>query len=218
MATFAVSLCLLSKGGLKVDWGVGSYIICWWLNTSIFTKRKDKSISENRTLGCLFPSLSHFKKSEPLMRHSRGLLFYILHFTSTTFVRSWLLMPCPVLIHTSRLINYSIYPLIRHSDRVNNCFLGVLWVAACYQARNNAQELRLKQCDFPRLVDFRSNKHLVGISYGGFLIHLVDGIFSLNTSLAELNISEVWTGVPLFKKNRSIKWYYSYHIHMTAFT
>lgn len=83
--------------------------------------------------------------------------------------------------------------------------LLALWGAARYQARNNAQELTLKQCDFPRLVDFRSNKHLVGISYGGFLIYLVDGIFSLNTSLAGLNISEVWTGVPLFKKSRNIK-------------
>lgn len=36
-------------------------------------------------------------------------------------------------------------------------------------------------------------------------MYLVDGIFSLNTSLAGLNISEVWTGVPLFKKNRNIK-------------
>lgn len=38
-----------------------------------------------------------------------------------------LLMLCSGLIHTSVLINYSVYPLIRCSDRVNKYFLGLVW-------------------------------------------------------------------------------------------
>ena len=44
-------------------------------------------------------------------------------------------------------------------------------------------------------------------------MYLVDRIFSLNTLLGGLNMSEVWTGMPLFlKKNRNIpKWLFPSH-------
>lgn len=65
-----------------------------------------------------------------------------------------------VLIHTALLINYSIYPLIRCSDRVNNCF-AVLWSVARYQASSNSQWISLARCCFCRLVDLQGSKYLV---------------------------------------------------------
>lgn len=154
----------------KVDWQrTEEWVPRPFAGSSTQHPDQEERLKDGREQGVrpvYFPPRPSFKKSVPLMRYSRKLLFYI--FPSTTFVRGWLLMPCPVLIHTSQLINYSVYPLIRRSDRVSPCFWGFLWGAARYQARKNAQELTLKQCDFPRLVDFRSNKHLVGISYGDF--------------------------------------------------
>lgn len=87
-----------------------------------------------------------------------GLPFYIL--CRLPFVSGSLLMLYSVLIHTALLINYSIYPLIRCSDRVNNCF-AVLWSVACYQPSSNSQWISLARCCFHRLVDLQGSKHLV---------------------------------------------------------
>lgn len=84
--------------------------------------------------------------------------FYVL--CQLPFVSGSLLMLYSVLIHTALLINYSTYPLIRCSDRVNNCF-AVLWSVVHYQASSNSQWIRLARCCFHRLVDFQGSKHLV---------------------------------------------------------
>lgn len=115
---------------MKLDSGVVPITFCWWFN---HYQEKSLKNAENRTLClCGFVSLvfsgvvflSVFKKCMSLMRYGCRLPFYIL--CQLPFVSSSLLMLYSVLIHTSLLINYSIYPLIRYSDRVNNCF-AVLW-------------------------------------------------------------------------------------------
>lgn len=98
-----------------------------------------------------------FKKCMSLMRYACRLLFYIL--CRLPFVSASLLMLYSVLIHTSLLINYSIYPLIRYPDRVNNCF-AVLWDVALYQASSNSQWISLAPRCFRRLVDIQGSKHL----------------------------------------------------------
>lgn len=106
--------------------------------------------------GVVFSSV--FKKCMSLMRYGCRLPFYIL--CRLPFVSGSLLMLYSVLIHTSLLINYSVYPLIRYSDRVNNCF-AVLWDVAHYQASSNSRWISLAWCCFPRLVDVQGSKHLV---------------------------------------------------------
>lgn len=92
------------------------------------------------------------------MRYCRRLSFYIL--CRLPFVSGSLLMLYSVLIHTSLLINYGVYPLIRYSDRVNNCF-SVLWVVACYQARSNSRHIASARCYFCGPVDVQDSKHLM---------------------------------------------------------
>lgn len=106
--------------------------------------------------GVVFSSV--FKKCMSLMRYGCRLPFYIL--CRLPFVSGSLLMLYSVLIHTSLLINYSIYPLIRYSDRVNNCF-AVLGDVAHYQASSNSQWISLARRCFHRLVDIQGSKHLV---------------------------------------------------------
>lgn len=105
--------------------------------------------------GVVFSSV--FKKCMSLMRYCRRLSFYIL--CRLPFVSGSLLMLYSVLIHTSLLINYSVYPLIRYSDRVNNCF-SVLWDVACYQARSSSRHSASARCYFCGPVDVQGNKHL----------------------------------------------------------
>lgn len=92
------------------------------------------------------------------MRYGCRLPFYIL--CRLPFVGGSLLMLYSVLIHTSPLINYSVYPLIRYSDRVNNCF-AVLWDVVRYQASSNSRRIGLARRCFRRLVDVQGSKHLV---------------------------------------------------------
>lgn len=145
---------------MKVDSWVVPITFCWWFN---HYQEKSLKNAENRTLrlwgffsGVVCSSV--FKKCKSLMRYGCRLPFYILCWLP--FVSGSLLMLYSVLIHTSLLINYSVYPLIRYSDRVNNCF-AVLWDVACYQASSNGWWISLSRHCFHRLVDIQGSKHLV---------------------------------------------------------
>lgn len=61
----------------------------------------------------------------------------VLHFMSAFFCQEFSIdAVLSVLIHTSLLINYSVYSLIRYPDRVNNCS-SVSLAAACSQTSSN---------------------------------------------------------------------------------
>jgi len=136
--------------------------------------------------GVVFSSV--FKKCVSLMRYGCRLPFYIL--CRLPFVSSSLLMLYSVLIHTSLLINYSVYPLIKYSDRVNNCF-AVLWDVARYQASSNSRWISLARHCFRRLGDVQGSKHLVRLlAITLFFGFLVKSLICLQNSSSLVGVRE----------------------------
>lgn len=178
---------------MKVDSRGVPITFCWWFN---HYREKRLKNAENRTLHLFFFSgvvfSSVFKKCVSLMRYCHRLTFYIL--CRPPFVSGSLLMPYSVLIHTSLLINYSVYPLIRCSDRVNNCF-SVLWDVACYQASSNSRQTSSARCYFCRPAGVRGNKHIAQ------LLAIASGLGFHVTDLSSLHDSPApaiaWMCVPM---------------------
>lgn len=166
---------------MKVDSRGVPITFCWWFN---HYREKRLKNAENRTLhlsffsGVVFSSV--FKKCMSLMRYCHRLTFYILCWPP--FVSGSLLMPYSVLIHTSLLINYSVYPLIRCSDRVNNCF-SVLWDVACYQASSNSRQTGSARCYSCRPVGIQGNKRITQ------LLAIASGLGSRVTNLSSMHDS-----------------------------